>query len=90
MFTVVALKAFTDVVMPDNLAGQSWAKVHLGGGAVALLSVGIKFVSESEFLGYGFYLGFLAAAALAVGGFMMFKEEGGTRASLSNITQFRD
>ena len=90
MFGVIAVKAFTDVVLPDNLAGQSWAKVHLAGGALAFLSVIIKFVNESSYMGYGFYLGFLAAAALAVAGYLMFKEESGTRSSLSNITRFRN
>lgn len=86
MAGVIAVKTFTDVALPDDIAGQSWAKVHLAGGALALLSVIIKFINENSYLGYGFYLGFLAAAALAVGGFLLFKEEGGMLPSLSSAT----
>ena len=83
MVGVATLKAFTEVALPDGIAGQSWAKVHLAGGALALLFVIIKFINENSYLGFGFYLGFLAAAALAVGGFLMYREEGGVLPSLS-------
>ncbi len=78
MSGVVALKTFTDVELPKDIAGQSWARIHLAGGVVAFLFIVIKFINENDFLGFGFYLGFLAAAALAVGGGLMFRDEGGT------------
>ena len=75
MAVVVVLKGLTEVDIPDNVGGQSWPKILLGGGVAVLAFVLIKLVSESSFLGFGFYLGIIAAAALAVGGFLMFREE---------------
>ena len=75
MAAVVVLKGLTEVEIPDNVGGQSWPKILLGGGVAALALVLIKLLNESSFLGFGFYLGIIAAAALAVGGFLMFREE---------------
>ena len=75
MAAVVALKGLTDVEIPENVGGFTWPKILLGGGAAALLLVVIKFLNESSELGFGFYLGFIAAAALAAGGFLMYREE---------------
>jgi len=61
--------------LPDNISGITWPKIHLGAGAAALVLVVIKLLSESSSLGFGFYLGIICAAALAVGGFLMFREE---------------
>ena len=75
MAAVVVLKGLTEVEIPDNVGGQSWPKILLGGGVAVLAFVLIKLLNESSFLGFGFYLGIIAAAALAVGGFLMFREE---------------
>jgi len=75
MAAVVILKGLTEVEIPDDVGGQSWPRILLGGGVAALVLVVIKFLSESSNLGFGFYLGFIAAAALAAGGFLMFREE---------------
>ena len=75
MSGVVVLKGLTEVEIPDNIGGVSWPKILLGGGVAALLLVVIKFLNESSDLGFGFYLGFIAAAALAVAGVLMFREE---------------
>ena len=75
MSGVVAVRALTEGVIPENVSGVSWPKIFLGGGVAALLLVVIKFLNESSELGFGFYLGFIAAAALAVAGFLMFREE---------------
>lgn len=77
MAAVVVLKGFTDVGIPDNVGGLSWPRIHLGGGVAALLFVVIKLLNESSHLGFAFYLGIIAAAALAAGGFLMFREESG-------------
>ena len=76
MATVVVLKGLTEVEIPDDVGGASWPKILLGGGVAALAFVLIKLLNESDFLGFGFYLGIIAAAALAAGGFLMFREEG--------------
>ena len=75
MGAVVVLKGLTEVEIPDNVGGVSWPKILLGGGVAALVLVVIKFLNESSNLGFGFYLGIVAAAALAAGGFLMFREE---------------
>jgi len=77
MAGVIAVKTFAGVQLPNDVGGQSWARVHLAGGAVALLFVVIKFLNESSHLSFGFYLGFIAAAALAGAGVLMYREEGG-------------
>src|SRR3989337_3710199 len=74
MAAVVILKGLTEVEIPDNVGGVSWPKILLGGGVAALLLVVIKFLNESSSLGFGFYLGFIAAATLAVAGLLMFTE----------------
>ena len=75
MGAVVVLKGLTEVEIPDNVGGVSWPKILLGGGVAALVLVVIKFLNESSDLGFGFYLGIVAAAALAAGGLLMFREE---------------
>ncbi len=75
MAAVVVLKGLTEVEIPDNVGGATWPKILLGGGVAALAFVLIKLLNESSFLGFGFYVGIIAAAALAAGGFLMFREE---------------
>ena len=75
MAAVVALKGLTEVEIPDNVGGQSWPKILLGGGVAALVFVVIKFLNHTGDLGFGFFLGIVAAAALAAGGYLMFREE---------------
>jgi hypothetical protein len=43
-------------------------------GIVVLVVLLIKLIVETDFLGFGAYLGILLAAALAFGGFMVNKE----------------
>jgi hypothetical protein len=75
MAVVVGLKASGTVAIPDNVGGFTWPKIHLGGGVLALVLVLIKFLNENNSMGFAFYLGIIAAAALAAGGFLMFREE---------------
>ena len=76
MAAAILAPKFTDVKLPD-LGSITWPQAHLGLGVGALLLVVIKFLSESSFLGFGFYLGFIAAVALATGGYLYFTENGG-------------
>jgi hypothetical protein len=78
MGAAVVLKGLTEVDIPENVGGFSWPKIMLGGGVAALVLVVIKFLNESSNLGFGFYLGIIAAAALAAGGLLMFREESAT------------
>src|SRR3990172_6997772 len=75
MAGVVAVKISTEGVIPENVGGFSWPKIFLGGGVAALVLVVIKFLNDSSSLGFGFYLGFIAAAALAVAGGLVYREE---------------
>ena len=75
MAAVVVLKGLTEVGIPDNVSGVSWPRILLGGGVAAFLFVLIKLLNENSYMGFGFYLGIICAAALAAGGFLMFREE---------------
>jgi len=76
MAGVVIVKGLTNVEIPDNVGGLSWPKILLGGGVAALAFVLIKLLNESSSMGFAFYLGIIAAGALAVAGFLMYREEG--------------
>jgi hypothetical protein len=75
MAAVVAVKNLTDVAIPDNVSGVTWPKIYLGGGVTALVFVLIKWLNENSYMGFGFYLGIIAAAALAGAGFYAFQQE---------------
>jgi hypothetical protein len=75
MAGVVAMKNLGTVVIPDNVGGFTWPKIHLGAGVAALVFVLIKLANESSHLGFAFYVGIIAAAALAVAGFLMLRAE---------------
>lgn len=77
MSATVAAKTFTDVQLPADIGGQSWDRIYLGGGALALLLVVLKFITESSNLSFGFYIALLAALALAAGGALTYRDEGG-------------
>jgi hypothetical protein len=50
--------------------------VHLAGGTLAFLFVLIKLLNESSNTAFGFYLGLIASAGLAIGGYLMAREAG--------------
>ncbi|MFN8035083.1 MAG: hypothetical protein U0V73_04050 [Acidimicrobiia bacterium] len=62
--------------LPDKLGSVGWGTIHLIGGVVAFVFVIIKFLNESSHTSFGFYLGIIAAAGLAFGGFTIAKERG--------------
>lgn len=67
---------FANLQLPA-LGTITWPQAHLGLGVAALVFVILKFVNESSFMSFGFYLGILAAIALAAGGYLYFTENGG-------------
>lgn len=75
MAGVVVVKSLTEVEIPDNVGGFSWPKIFFGAGVATLAFVLIKFLNHASDLGIGFFLGIIAAGALAVAGFVMFREE---------------
>ena len=68
---------FANLQLPA-LGSVTWGQAFLGLGALALVCVILKFINESSYLSFGFYLGFLAAAAMAAGGYLLFTEEKGS------------
>jgi hypothetical protein len=72
---VVVVKGLTEVEIPENVGGITWPKILLGGGMAAVVLVVIKLLNESSHLGFGFYVGIIAAIALAAGGYVMYREE---------------
>ena len=75
MVGLIAAVRFANVKLPDLPQGLTLARLHLGLGIAAVLFIVIKFVNESSFLSYGFYIGVILVIALAVGGFLMYQEE---------------
>ena len=75
MAGVVVVKNLGTTAVPDNVGGFTWPKIHLGAGVAALVLVLIKLANDSSNLSFGFYLGIIAAGALAVAGLLMFREE---------------
>lgn len=84
MVVIVALKAF-DVKLPD-LGGTSWSLVLLVMGVVAFAFVLIKLIAGPnipDILGdavdktrkIGIFVGLIATAGLAVGGYLRFQED---------------
>jgi len=68
--------------LPANVGGFSWPKIQLGGAVVAAVVTLLKLLNESSSLGFGFYLGIVAVAALVVGAFLGFQQErAGTQAT---------
>ena len=78
MAGTVLFKHFAGAGLPDDVGGITWPKIYLGGGVAALAFVFIKFLNESSYLGFAFYVGLIAVVALAVGGFLMYREETAT------------
>jgi hypothetical protein len=73
MAAVVAVRAFVPTAnLPDQIGGLGWPQIMLGAGVLTVILVVIKFLNESSELGIGFFLGFIAAIALAVGGYLMY------------------
>jgi hypothetical protein len=75
MAGVIGVKASGAAAIPDDVGGFTWPKIHLAAGVVALVFLLIKFLNENDYMAFGFYVGIIAAVALAAGGFLMFREE---------------
>ncbi len=74
MAAAVLAPKFANMRLPA-LGQYTWGQAHLVLGALVALFILLKLVNESSYLSFGFYLGILAAAALAAGGYMLFTEE---------------
>jgi hypothetical protein len=65
-----------NIQLPD-LGTVTWAQAHLGLGAAVAVFIILKLVNESSYMAFGFFLGIIAAVALAAGGYLYFTEQGG-------------
>ena len=72
--TIAAVK-FGNVQLPALGGSMTWGMLYLGGGGAAVALIVIKFLNESSSLSFGFFLGFIAAVALAAGGYLLYTEE---------------
>jgi hypothetical protein len=68
-------------IIASKLAGAklpdlpvSWGQVHMIAGIAVVALLLLKLVVETDFLGFGAYLGLLLGAAVAFGGFSINKE----------------
>ncbi|MCH8051242.1 MAG: hypothetical protein IIC86_04415 [Chloroflexi bacterium] len=75
MTGLIAAVRFGNVKLPEMPQGVTWGRIMLGLGSASALLVVIKLISESSFLGFGFYIGIILVIALAAGGFLTFQEE---------------
>ena len=71
---VIIGSRFGNMSLPD-LGSITWGQAHLVLGAIVLVCVLLKMVNESNFMAIGFYLGIIAAIALAGGGYLLYSEE---------------
>jgi hypothetical protein len=71
---VIAAVRFGNVKLPD-LGQFTWGQALLAGGVATVVLVLLKLISESSSMSFGFYLGILAAIAMAAGGYLAFTEE---------------
>ncbi|HEY4684442.1 MAG TPA: hypothetical protein VII57_00200 [Dehalococcoidia bacterium] len=74
MAVVVLGPKLANMQLP-NLGTVTWGQAMLVGGVAVLILVLLKFISETSYLGFGFYLGFIDAVAIAYGGYLLYTEE---------------
>ncbi|MEA2901331.1 MAG: hypothetical protein QOH36_1218 [Actinomycetota bacterium] len=72
MVGVVVATKLAGVKLPD--LPIPWGQVHMIAGIAILALLLIKLLAETDFLGFGAYLGLLLGAAMAFGGFSINKE----------------
>lgn len=70
---VLALR-FGNMNAPD-MGSITLGQAFLGAGAAVAVFVLLKLINESSSIAFGFFLGIIAAAALAAGGYLLYTEE---------------
>ena len=68
---------FANLQLP-NLGSITWGQAFLGLGGASVVFVVLKLLNESSSISYGFFLGIIAALAMAAGGYLLYTEEKGT------------
>jgi hypothetical protein len=78
----IIVEKFANIDLPERLGSVGWGIVHLAGGALAFVFVLIKALFGGDYFVYGFdrkiglWVGLVASAGLAVGGYLMARESG--------------
>ena len=75
MVAQVVVSRLTTAKLPE--IPVPWGRVHLIAGVAVLALLLLKLVIETDFLGFGAWLGIILAAVLAFGGFTVNKESTG-------------
>ena len=76
LFAVLILKRSLDPEsLPKVARPLSWGLILACGGALPLVCVALKLLSDSDFVAYGFYVAFAAGALQAVGGILLYMDE---------------
>jgi hypothetical protein len=74
MVAAVLGPKFANMKLPDM--GQfTLGQVLAGGAGIIVVCVLLKLVNESSYLSFGFYVGIIAAALIAAGGYLAYTEE---------------
>jgi hypothetical protein len=64
------------VEMPERLGKIGWGVFYLAGGVIAFVFLIIKYLGNTDYVKFGFYISILASIGLAVGGFLVSRERG--------------
>jgi hypothetical protein len=72
---VVVRKIGKEGTVPNEVGGVTLPKILLGGSIAALVCLVLKLLNHSGNLSYGFFLGFIAVGALAVGAYLEYQAE---------------
>lgn len=80
MVAHVVIDKFTGVELPQKLGTLGMGLVYLIAGAVAFVFLLIKYLSNTDFVKFGFYVALAAGIGLVVGGFLTAKERGDLKA----------
>jgi hypothetical protein len=72
MVAQVVVSKLTAAKLPD--IPVPWSRVHLIAGAAILVLLLLKLMAETNFLGFGAFLGVILAGALAYGGYTISRE----------------
>ena len=68
MVAHIVLVRFTDVQLPE--LGLPWSQISMIGGFATLAALLLKLLAETDYLGYGAWVGLALGAAMAYGGFL--------------------
>lgn len=72
----VIVDKLAGVEMPERLGSIGWGVFYLAGGLIAFVFLLIKWLGNTDYVQFWFYLAILSSLGLAVGGFLTAKERG--------------